>query len=151
MSKTVKKSVLSFTPRAMNVILYDDENIKYYHGVFTNIETSPNFDSGSYLDGSSYCNVCSNSIYIEAPALDETENITLDDTLMKRIAKFNKEQECKRLDDKIKTKQERIKELDDLLKDKEKRWEKVKKYIANIYEINVDDYDLDDDEYDYDL
>ena len=151
MSKTVKKSVLSFTPRAMNVILYDDENIKYYHGAFTNIETSANFDSGSYLDGSSYCNVFSHNICFEVPVLDETENIMLDDTLMKRIAKFNKEQECKRLDDKIKDKQERIKELDDLLKDKEKRWEKVKKYIANIYEINVDDYDLDDDEYDYDL
>lgn len=145
MSKTVKKSVLSFTPRAMNVILYDDENIKYYHGVFTNIETSAKFDSGSYLDGSSYCNVFSHNICFEAPALDETENITLDDTLMKRIAKFNKEQECKRLDEKIKDKREKIEELDALLHDKEKRWEKVQKYIAKIYEIPVyEDDDCDD-------
>ena len=35
-----------------------------------------------------------------------------------------------------------LKELDDKLKDKEKRWEKVKQYIANIYDLDLEeDYD----------
>lgn len=73
----------------------------------------------------------------------------LDPTTMKRIAVYNKQQECKRLDKEIKEKQEKIKELDDLLKDKEKRWDKVKSYIKKIYEINSDDEEDYDNYYDY--
>ena len=65
---------------------------------------------------------------------------------MKRIAKFNKEIEIKKLDETIKNKQEKIKELDNLLQDKEKRWNKVKDYIKNIYNISLED-DYDDEEY----
>ncbi len=36
---------------------------------------------------------------------------------------------------------DKIKELDDKLKDKEKRWEKVKQYIANIYDLDLEESD----------
>ena len=64
---------------------------------------------------------------------------------MERIAKFNKEQEIRRLDEEIKEKKEKIKELDDILQDKDKRVEKLKEFVANIYNI-----DINDDEEDYD-
>ena len=51
---------------------------------------------------------------------------------MRRIAKYNKEQEIKRLEHEIENKKERIKELDDILQDKEGRIEKLKEFVANI-------------------
>ena len=61
---------------------------------------------------------------------------------MKRILKYNKEVEIEKLNNEIQNKKNKIKELDDKLKDKEKRWEKVKQYIANIYDLDLEeDYD----------
>ncbi len=65
------------------------------------------------------------------PTCEISDTIKLDDTLMKRIAKFNKEEE--------------IKKLENILEDREKIVEKIKEYIDNIYDI-----DINDDEYDYD-
>ena len=63
---------------------------------------------------------------------------------MKRILKYNKEVEIDELNKEIENKKKQIKELDDKLKDKEKRWEKVKQYIANIYDLDLEeDYDED--------
>ena len=70
---------------------------------------------------------------------EKIENIKLDDTLMRRIAKFNKEQEIKRLEHEIENKKERIKELDDILQDKEGRIEKLKEFVAIIYDIDLED------------
>ena len=77
----------------------------------------------------------------------EGENIVLDDTTMKRIAKYNKTADLKRLDKIIAEKEEKIRELDALLTDKEKRWKKIKDFVANIYDIDVNE---DDDYVDYD-
>lgn len=74
-------------------------------------------------------------------------NIELDDTLMKRIAKFNKEIDVKKLEEKIKEKEKQIKELDEILTDRKKRMTKLKEFIANIYEIDVSDED--EEEWDY--
>lgn len=67
----------------------------------------------------------------------QKDYIELDPTTMKRIAKYNKEVEIEKLNEEIKIKEKEIRELDNKLKDKEKRWEKVKKYIANIYDIDI--------------
>lgn len=77
--------------------------------------------------------------------------VQLDPTLMKRIAKYNKEKEIEKLDKKIKEKENKLKELDDLLKDREKRWSKVQKYIANMYDLDINTDDGDDNYDDYDL
>ena len=70
---------------------------------------------------------------------------------IKQIAHNDFEERCKltfkieELENKL-DKQEKIKELDDLLQDKEKRWDKVKKYIEDIYNIDLEN-DYDDEEY----
>ncbi len=76
----------------------------------------------------------------------DEDTIKLDETMMKRIAKYNKEKELQKIEQQIKEKEKQIKELDDKLQDKEKRWQKVKEYIANIYDLNLED-DEDDDYY----
>lgn len=128
------------------LIIYDDKNISYITGDIYEINVEPHYLE--YDDGSafkqSYETSKTYSVTTNNPVNDET--IKLDETLMKRIAKFNKEIEIKKLDETIKNKQEKIKELDDLLQDKEKRWRKVKDYIANIYNIDLED-DYDDEEY----
>ena len=128
------------------LIIYDDKNISYITGNIYEINVEPHYleyDNGSafkqYFETSKTYSVTTNN-----PINDET--IKLDDTLMKRIAKFNKEIEIKKLDETIKNKQEKIKELDELIQDKEKRWNKVKDYIKNIYNISLED-DYDDEEY----
>ena len=131
---------------ACKLIIYDDENINYITGDILEINVEPHYleyDNGhtfkQYFETSKTYSVTTNN-----PVNNET--IKLDDTLMKRIAKFNKEVEIKKLDETIKNKQEKIKELDDLLQDKEKRWKKVKDYIADIYNIDLEE-DYDDEEY----
>ena len=130
------------------LIIYDDKNISYITGNIYEINVEPHYIEYSpnswdinkqYFETSKTYSVITNN-----PVNNET--IKLDDTLMKRIAKFNKEIEIKKLDEIIKNKQEKIKELDNLLQDKEKRWKKVKDYIANIYNIDLED-DYDDEEY----
>ena len=130
------------------LIIYDDKNISYITGDIYEINVEPHYIGHSshswdinkqYFETSKTYSVTTNN-----PVNNET--IKLDDTLMKRIAKFNKEIEIKKLDETIKNKQEKIKELDNLLQDKEKRWNKVKDYIKNIYNISLED-DYDDEEY----
>ena len=130
------------------LIIYDDKNISYITGNIYEINVEPHYIEYSpnswdinkqYFETSKTYSVTTNN-----PVNNET--IKLDDTLMKRIAKFNKEVEIKKLDETIKNKQEKIKELDNLLQDKEKRWEKIKDYIKNIYNISLED-DYDDEEY----
>lgn len=128
------------------LIIYDDKNISYITGNIYEINVESHCSECASVDTyEKYVEISKTySVTTDNPINDET--IKLDETLMKRIAKFNKEIEIKKLDETIKNKQEKIKELDDLLQDKEKRWEKVKDYIKNIYNISLED-DYDDEEY----
>lgn len=129
-----------------NILVYNDEYMIYYDGVLASFNKKNIWDNGYFATGEHYQYLLGTNISFTVPCLEQHETIKLDDTLMKRIAKFNKEVEIKKLDETIKNKQEKIKELDDLLQDKEKRWKKVKDYIANIYNIDLED-DYDDEEY----
>lgn len=128
------------------LIIYDDKNISYITGNIYEINVEPHYLECARVDTyEKHVEISKTySVTTNNPINDET--IKLDETLMKRIAKFNKEIEIKKLDETIKNKQEKIKELDDLIQDKEKRWEKVKDYIKNIYNISLED-DYDDEEY----
>ena len=117
------------------VLIYDDKNMRYFVGNMIGWETS--------LYGYEDIGETKAEILIQNGQL--VNNIELDPTTMKRIAKFNKEQEIRRLDEEINKKKENIKELDDILQDKDKRVEKLKEFVANIYNI-----DINDDEEDYD-
>jgi len=133
-----------------NILCYSEDDMFYYHGVPTIFDYKPEIVTYDWIEIPYKRTTISpyNAMEIQTNGFEKLDNIMLDDTTMKRIAKFNKTQECKRLDKEIKEKEERIKELDDLLQDKEKRWNKVKEYIKNIYEINLDEEDSDD-YYDY--
>lgn len=143
----MKNKHIKFKAKPANILIYDDENITYYQGTWTSIEQSfPNYIESSYISDYTPRIIPMNyDIHITSNDLEQLDNIKLDETIMKRIAKYNKQKECQRLDKEIKQKEEKIKELDDLLQDKEKRWNKVKDYIKNIYEISLDeDYDDED-------
>lgn len=137
-----------------NILIYDKENICYKVGHLASI-TGPN--EPELVDITDICDD-NYKTYIPSPTVDfqctisnyeELNNIELDETTMKRIAKYNKEIDIKKLDEKIKEKEEKIKELDDVLTDKEKRVDMLKKYIANIFDIEIKE-DSDDDYGDYD-
>ena len=52
---------------------------------------------------------------------------------------------------KFKEKKDKIKELDDILQDKEGKVKKLKEFVANLYNIDLDkDVDKDDEGYDWD-
>ena len=131
------------------MLIYDKDNIVYYSGNPTRIDVENDIVK---LDDPNipFCKrtaIVGAIMTLQVPNIETLDNIVLDDTTMKRIAKFNKNQEIKRLDKTIKEKQEKIKELEDILCDREKRVDKLKEYIEKIYDINLDE----DDEYeDYD-
>ena len=141
-SKKLPKSV------AGDIIIYNDEDIYYYQGSLISLEMDMNYLDYNSLDGD-YRRIRDGIIMTaKIDNYKEDENIVLDDTTMKRIAKYNKTADLKRLDKIIAEKEEKIRELDALLTDKEKRWKKVKDFVANIYDININ---KDDDDYiDYD-
>lgn len=127
------------------ILVYDDENIAYVVGDLATFGYEPEveyYESGGINKAKPIRSICSFAIN-EAKKLD---NIMLDETTMKRVAKYNKEVEVKRLDNTIKEKQNKIKELDDILQDKEGRVKKLKDFVTNIYNIDLDE---DDEDYDY--
>lgn len=130
-----------------NILIYNDKDIKYYKGVPMSFDISTNYVE--YQGITADCKTMiplGSTLTAEISNFEELDNIMLDETTMKRIAKYNKEVEAKRLDNTIKEKQDKIKELDDILQDKEGRVKKLKEFVANIYNIDLAE---DDEDYDY--
>lgn len=135
-----------------NVLIYNDKFINYRQGAVIRVdEETPYIEEVTRICDNTrrYIPPMVRNINMGVSNYGETENIELDPTTMKRIAVYNKTQECRKLDKEIKEKEERIKELDDVLTDKEKRVDMLKKYIANIFDIEIKE-DNDDDYGDYD-
>jgi hypothetical protein len=131
------------------IIIYDDENIQYTVGTVGNF----GINSGEPIEITApkdferkYIPPMYNYFECEIRNCEQLDNIMLDETTMKRIAKYNKEVEIKKLDNTIKEKKDKIKELDNILQDKEGRVKKLKEFVANIYNIALDE---DDGDYDY--
>lgn len=130
------------------ILIYDDENIEYVSGTFGwfSSEGVEQIECSSMNDfNKQYLPPMHNIFKCEISNFEQLDNIKLDDTTMKRIAKFNKEVDIKKLDKTIKQKEDKIKELDDILLDKEGRVKKIKEFVAKIYDIDIE-YD---EEYDY--
>lgn len=127
------------------IILYDDENLIYCTGNLYNTEINQDVQTCRSVTGETWTEPLVRK-FEGIIGGDETETMQLDETLMKRIAKYNKEAEIKKYDKIIKEKKKQIKELDDILQDKDKRIEKLKEFVANIYDLDLKD-DEDDDEY----
>lgn len=132
------------------ILIYDDENIEYLcgnSGIFS-LKSGAPIEFSSIDDfNKQYLPPMYNFFECEVPNFEQLDNIKLDDTTMKRIAKFNKEADIKKLDKTIKEKEDKIKELDDVLQDKEGRIKKLKEFVAKIYDIDIE-YDEDYDYYD---
>lgn len=145
MTKVSKKSFPRY--ETGNILIYNDKDIKYYKGVPMSFDVYTDCVEYRYIDGiPNNIPICTN-LTANISNFEELDNIMLDETTMKRIAKYNKEVEVKRLDNTIKEKQDKIKELDDILQDKEGRVKKLKDFVANIYNIDLDE---DDEDYDWD-
>ena len=127
----------------LNVIIYNDKDMIYREGFLSSFESNTNISEERWLDGSNSTFIHGYTDTIICQHNGEKQSIELDPTTMQRILKYNKEVEIEKLNKEIKNKKEQIKELDDKLKDKEKRWEKVKQYIANIYDLDLEEEDDD--------
>ena len=129
------------------ILIYDSENMIYLAGFYGSLDISYETDDYTTLYDESIRVIDKTIFTCEIDDTKRLDNIKLDPTTMERIAKFNKEQEIKRLDEEINKKKEKIKELDDILQDKDKRVRKLKEFVSNIYNIDVNDYE-DEDDYD---
>ena len=129
-----------------HIIIYDEQEIHYITGDIIEFNVDNNFiNYENHIDGRVESYPTNRTFTFTTANNFDEDTIKLDETMMKRIAKYNKEKELQKIEEKIKEKKEKIKELDNKLLDKEKRWQKVKEFIANIYDL-----DLEDDEDDYD-
>lgn len=123
------------------VIIYDDKDMQYIVGDYGSLDYEPQFMTVENMDGTRQSFPLNSILTMGVNDIECLDNIKLDPTLMKRIAVFNKEQECKRLDKEIHEKRERIKEIEAVLEDREGRLAKLKEFIRHIYEIELDDDD----------
>ena len=142
--KAVGDKILPIFVNKPRVIVYDNENIQYFVGNGASFEWEPQHMFYESMDGTRIPFNMGVNITLR---LDETtcnDNIMLDDTTMRRIAVFNKIQECKRLDEEIKEKKEQIKEIEKILNDRTIRLKKLKEFVANIYDIDINDDDDED-------
>ena len=128
-----------------NILIYDYDNMSYINGYCTSIDMSRNVETADRsLDGVTLETHGRTIFTCGVDNAKQMDNIKLDATTMRRIAKFNKEQEIRRLDAEIKSRKAKIEELDDILEDKQGRVDKIKEFVAHIYDIPLDDYDEED-------
>lgn len=130
-----------------NILIWDEDNLVYYEGHCGSFDLIPNMIEYRTIDDGSVIRLQGRDTNFSCSIsnLEEKNNVDLDPTLMKRISKYNKEVEITKLDNIIKEKEKHIKELDNILNDKYKRVDKLKQYIAKIWDIDVKEDD--DDEY----
>lgn len=129
-----------------HIIIYNKDEMYYTEGELTSMEVTP------AIINNPYGGVIAQRPYIKTYTTCEDEPkeyIKLDDTMMKRILKYNKEVEIKKLNKEIEQKKAEIKELENTIEDRKARCDKIKNYIENIFDLDLDnDYEEDDDYYD---
>ena len=133
----------------MNILIYDDENLEYVTGILVGTTLEPEIMEYKSIIGfgGKYISTGRARLCFDVQNCEKKETVHFDDTLMKRIAKHNKEAEIEKLDKKIKAKENRIKELEEKIEDREQRWKKIQEFVSGIYELPLED---DDDYYDED-
>ena len=119
-----------------NILIYNDEQLYYIEGNLMGIECESAIPGQMRADNQTFTfNNCHTH-----------ESIKLDDTMMRRILKYNKEKEFDELNEKIEKKKEEIKQLESIIDDRKERCQKVDEYIANIYNLNLNEENNDDDD-----
>ena len=134
------------------ILIWDEDNLVYYDGICGSFDLAPGIVEYRTLCDDDVNILCTGDTTFSCSIsnMKEKNNIDLDPTLMKRIAKYNKEVEVTKLDEVIKEKEEYIKELNDILNDRTKRIGKLKEYIAKIWNIDVSNNNNDDYDEEYD-
>lgn len=140
----VKKTKIPNVVNRANILIYDSENIQYFGGVYTYFDYEPITQRYDGPNGFTETFSLGATISARVPEFEINDNIMLDETTMKRIAVYNKQMECKRLDKEIAKKRAEIEALDEVLQDRKDRVGKLKEFICKIYDIDLDDYDEDD-------
>lgn len=133
--------------KAPRILIYDDKNLEYIEGLGGNFDISSGTIEHMTLDEPNAIRTIPDrdaTFQCTINNMRVSEYIKLDETMMRRIAKYNKEVEIEKLNKEIENKQSQIKELDDKLQDREQRWLRVKNYIANIYDMDLSEEDEDD-------
>lgn len=134
------------------IIIYDDDEIMYETGEvikqnFQNHYENIDITTIGDIRKNSVPMLIGTSLTLDIGHYNKDETIKLDETMMKRIAKFNKEKEIKKIDEEIKNKKKQLKELEEKIEDRQERWKKIQEFVAGIYDLDLAD---DDDDYDYD-
>lgn len=137
----------------MNILIYDDKEIKYYFGYTDKINTINNpeiIDVTEITDLFKKTEIINNTeTHIICDNFIGSQYIKLDETLMKRIAKYNKEKELEEIDYEIKEKQCILKELFEDIKEKEKQLSNINDKLFELKPLKkaLDDliYDEEDD------
>lgn len=150
MTKVSKKNFPRY--ETGNILIYNAKDIRYYSGVPMKLDVHTDYEEYQSIGSNSKTRVpFSSTLTANISNFKELDNIMLDETTMKRIAKYNKEVEVEKLDNTIKEKQDKIKELDYILQDKDGKVKKLKEFVANLYNIDLGkDIDEDDEGYDWD-
>lgn len=132
----------------LKILIYDENNISYKVGYCASIDVDCGTPIDAIIGNYRKCILPMSSVLTcQISNYEELNNIELDETTMKRIAKYNKEIDIKKLDKEIEEKKEKIQRLESILEDREKRVDMLKKYIAEIYDINIKEDENDDDDY----
>lgn len=135
------------------ILIYDNESLNYIVGNIGYFDCEPDEPievTSIESVRKEYIPAMEGTLTCRTPNFERLNNIELDETTMKRIAKYNKEIDIKKLDEKIKEREEKIKELDNVLQDRDKRVNKLKEFVANLYNIDIEDNNYYDDYDDYD-
>jgi len=138
-------------PKEVNVLVYDDKDLYYKTGLLVKIEYNQDELIDITTSRDNYKKVVPARrayLQLEVNNFKENDCIKLNDTLMKRIAKYNKEVEVQKVEEKIKIKKKQLKELEEKIEDREQRWKKIQEFVANIYELPLED-DEDYNDYEY--
>ena len=108
------------------IIIYNGEDMNYITGDYASLEYEPQFMTVESMDGNVRHFPLNSILTMGVNDIECLDSIKLDPTLMKRIAVFNKEQECKKLDKEIHDKRQKVKEIEAILEDRERRLNKLK-------------------------
>ena len=132
-----------------HILIYDNKNLAYIEANLIEVQAENHFmDYRNPFDGNlEYIPIRKEYKFVTVNDIN-SETVKLDETLMKRIAKYNKGIEIKQLDDEIEDKRKQIQELDNIIKDKDKRVKALKDFVAKLYTIDLDE--LEDEDYEED-
>lgn len=137
------------------ILLYNKDNMMLYEGYLRRMESTCDTIEATCLGDCTRVYLPSPSTHITLEVDTGARIVELDETTMKRIAKFNKEKELEEINMKIKDAKKRLKNYEEKLKCESSRLvslhDAVNKFIdsdfPSVEEYYKDKYCVDEDDY----